>query len=132
MNGGPRNGGQRKTRQRDSIRGVFDAARRPLHAQEVLERAREQHPGVGIATVYRNLNLLVDEGWLKPVELPNEPVRYERSDLSHHHHFQCSACGRVFDVDGCVGDLDRLAPPGFRIRSHEILLYGTCATCNPD
>jgi Fur family ferric uptake transcriptional regulator len=125
---------ERKTAQGDAIRAVIERAARPLTAQEVLELARAVVPRVGIATVYRNLKALLEDGWLKLVELPGDPSsRYERSHHGHHHHFQCHDCNRVFDIHGCPRGLDQITPAGFTVHSHELLLYGRCADCNgPD
>lgn len=121
---------ERSTRQRAAIRGAVDTAGRPLLAQEVLELAQADVPGLGLATVYRNLKSLVEGEELRVVQLPGENPRYERMGHSHHHHFQCRACGKVFDVHACPGDLSKLAPPGFAVEDHEITLYGRCADCS--
>jgi Fe2+ or Zn2+ uptake regulation protein len=78
---------------------------------------------------YRAVNDLVEQGWLKKVELPGEPMRYELADLEHHHHFHCTDCGRVFDVEGCALHHQPHVPDGFEVQSHEIILYGRCAEC---
>ena len=120
----------RRTAQRDAIRATFTANDRPLKPEEVLALAQDVVPGMGAATVYRNLRRLTDDGWLQVVELPGEPTKlYERSDLAHHHHFHCSDCDRVYDVHVCPGDLTHLAPAGFVVRRHELVLYGTCDNC---
>ncbi len=120
---------RRNTRQRDAIRSAVETAGRPLSPAEVLDAAKETVPALGIATVYRNLKMLQDEGEVVAVELPGDGVRYEMSGLHHHHHFSCSACGRVFDVEGCPGNLDRLVPAGFKLERHEVLMFGRCAEC---
>lgn len=120
---------QRKTTQRQSVRDALANAGRPLDAQEALEQARQLHPGIGIATVYRALADLLEEGWLKKVELPGEPLRYELADLGHHHHFHCRSCGRVFDVPGCGLVRDPHVEAGFRVDGHEVILYGKCPDC---
>lgn len=84
---------------------------------------------LGIATVYRNVKRLSDDGWLAPVELPNAPVRYELADRPHHHHFVCNECEQAFDVHGCPPEIESLASGGFRVESHELVLYGTCPAC---
>jgi Fur family transcriptional regulator, ferric uptake regulator len=119
----------RHTTQRDAIRGAFAAADRPLGPREVLELAQGELPGLGIATVYRNINRLVAEGWLTPVALPGEPARYEQAGKHHHHHFHCRRCGGVYEVHGCPGSLRRLVPRGFKLESHELVLGGVCARC---
>ncbi len=119
----------RKTEQRKALREVFEHTTRPLTAQEALDAAQLEVPSLGIATVYRNLKVLIEEDWLQPVELPGEPTRYERSALAHHHHFHCSVCQRVFDVPGCHAHVEDLAPPGYHVTHHEIVLYGICPEC---
>jgi Fur family ferric uptake transcriptional regulator len=120
---------ERSTRQRSAIRQVIDEARRPLSPPEVLELAQQQVAAMGMATVYRNLKLLVDEGAVQVVTLPGDSPRYESAGHAHHHHFQCEACGRVFDVHACPGDLSGMAPAGFQVHHHELTLYGQCADC---
>ena len=120
---------ERATRQRSAIRQALAGACRPLLPHEVLEAAREQVPGLGIATVYRSLKSLVDEGLLRVVALPGENARYEPVGHGHHHHFQCRQCERVFDVHACPGDLSRLAPEGFTVEDHDLTLYGRCKDC---
>ncbi len=122
---------ERATRQRAAIRTAVDAAARPLLAHEVLLLAQQQVPGLGLATVYRNLKSLVENAELQVVQLPGENPRYERAGRHHHHHFQCRSCQRVFDVHACPGNLARMAPEGFSVEDHELTLYGRCADCRP-
>jgi Fur family transcriptional regulator, ferric uptake regulator len=120
---------ERNTRQRTAIRQAIARAQRPLLPQEVLGEARQAVPGLGIATVYRNLKALVDEGELRPVMLPGENPRFEIVGPHHHHHFQCRSCQRVFDVHACPGDLSAIAPRGFTVEDHDLTLYGRCSDC---
>ncbi|MEO7157134.1 MAG: transcriptional repressor [Vicinamibacterales bacterium] len=120
---------ERNTRQRGAIRRVFQRADRPLSTGEVLAGAQSEVAGLGIATVYRNIRTLCDEGWLVAVELPGDSPRYELQGKPHHHHFHCRRCNKVFEVDGCVPTLNAFAPKGFTLDDHEIVLYGSCADC---
>ena len=120
----------RRTEQKQAIKDALDDAGRPLSAQEVLDAAGAEVPSLGLATVYRNLKTLTKAGWLNPVELPGQPVRYERAHLQHHHHFMCEACERVFDVPGCsVHAAAHGVPDGFVVERHEVTFYGRCAEC---
>lgn len=121
---------ERHTRQRAAIHEAIVAAARPLLPQEVLQAAQQQVPGLGIATVYRNLKALVEESELRVVHLPGENPRFEATGHAHHHHFQCRQCQRVFDVHACPGDLSRLAPQGFTVEDHDLTLYGRCRECS--
>ena len=120
---------ERSTRQRTAIRETIAAAGRPLSPAEVLAAAQHRVPGLSLATVYRNLKLLQEADEITVVALPGDNPRYEVGRHEHHHHFQCSACERVFDVHACPGNLARLAPPGFSVERHELTLYGRCAEC---
>lgn len=122
---------ERNTRQRAAILDAISRAGRPLLPREVLQSAQRALPGLGIATVYRNLKALLAEGQLKVVDLPGENPRFEVAGGQHHHHFQCTRCQRVFDVDACPGDLSGLAPPGFAVEHHDLTLYGRCKDCVP-
>jgi Fur family ferric uptake transcriptional regulator len=120
----------RKTRQSKIIREVLESARRPLSPREIQERALEDVPSLGIATVYRALNTLSEEGSIRPVQVPGKPARYEVTGKGHHHHFCCRECERIFDMPGCVHAVEDLAPEGFVTEAHEILLYGVCQECH--
>lgn len=120
---------ERETQQRRAIREALTRAGRPLTPHEVLQEAQDDAPSLGIATVYRNLKALVEEHWLKTVELPGDPPRYELADIGHHHHFHCNGCGKVYDIEGCVGHLSSIVPKDFKLEGHEITLYGRCPAC---
>lgn len=123
---------ERTTRQRESIRALFTPEGDPLSPQEILEQAGQRVPGLSMATVYRTIRTLEALGEIVPVELPGEPARYELAGKGHHHHFRCDACGRAFEVDRCPGNITRMTPDGFTLRTHEITLYGLCDQCVGD
>lgn len=122
---------ERDTRQRSAIRAVVENSERPLSAAEVLEAAQEQVPGMGIATVYRNLKALTESGALTVVSLAGANPRYEAARHHHHHHFMCTQCERVFDIHTCPGSVLDVAPKGFTVERHELTLYGRCKDCAP-
>ncbi|AFD24813.1 Ferric uptake regulator, Fur family [Deinococcus gobiensis I-0] len=112
------------------ISRVLDTAEGPLGVAEVLERAQSDLPGLGIATVYRTLKLLTDQGRIHPVTLDGETL-YEASGRGHHHHFSCTSCGKVFTLHTCPVALPRgtVYPGGFIVEAHEVTLYGRCPQC---
>ena len=123
-------GPSRDTKQRRAIRAAFLANDRPLDPNKVLELAAGDHSGLGIATVYRNIKILLDEGWLAVVELPGEVAHYELAGKAHHHHFHCRTCGKVFELNACLPNVQTLAPPGFEVAGHDLLLFGACQDCS--
>jgi len=121
---------KRNTSQRRAIRRALAESGRPLGALEVLEASRPFAPGLGIATVYRNIKALVAGGAVSIVELPGEPPRYEASGKGHHHHFRCEDCSKVYELGGCLGGLKGLLPRGFQMTGHELTLHGRCSACS--
>lgn len=97
---------------------------------DVFDRARRREPGLGLATVYRTIELLARAGSVRPLAVEGKP-RYVRCHAGHHHHLVCVSCGAVEETDLCA------APPaaelarryGFAAESHEVDFYGRCARC---
>ncbi len=118
----------RKTRQKDAVLEALHTAEGPLTPPALHKVAQRYVPGLGIATVYRALARLVEDGRARIVHIPEHPPRYEIAQ-GHHHHFYCRKCDRVFELHACVHGVDSLAPRGFAVDTHEITLYGTCKTC---
>lgn len=121
---------RRTTKQKEAIKAVLAEQAHPLLPDEILALALKEVPSLGIATVYRSLKNLQEEGVVCSVEIPGQAPRYERTDKGHHHHFHCQKCHSVFDLKRCVEGLKKLAPPGFRVTDHEIILYGLCKSCS--
>lgn len=120
---------RRRTVQKTAVENAFRDVARPLTPQEAWEIARVSTPSIGIATVYRAIKVMLENDELHRVEVPGEPPRYELASSTHHHHFHCRGCGRVFPVDGCAGDLSGLLPRGFKLEDHTIVLHGRCSDC---
>ena len=124
--------GQRQTRQRDSILKVLEDAGGPLSVKQVRQLSQKKGLKVGIATVYRTLNLLQEAGLILPVALPGGDTRYESASRGHHHHFQCRNCGRVDDLIICPlsSAIKTHLPKGYKLEGHEITFCGLCPDCS--
>jgi len=120
---------ERSTRQRKAIEDALIRADRPLTPEELLVLAQAGVPRLGIATIYRALKDLRDGGQVVAVEVPGHAICYETAQRGHHHHFHCRQCQRVFEVEGCVHGVNAIAPAGFRVEEHEIVLKGLCQAC---
>jgi Fur family ferric uptake transcriptional regulator len=119
----------RNTRQLRAIREALDDTDRPMSIEEIHRAAHTREDGLGVATVYRTVKALVEEGAVVAINLPGETPRFELAGKGHHHHFQCNQCGRVFETRACLDNLRRLVPRRFQLTGHEIVLYGRCAEC---
>ena len=107
-----------------------------LSAQEIAEKLRDGGSGVGIASVYRALDLLDGMGLVQRVETGEGGTRYEAvvPGGHHHHHVVCERCGRVaaFEDERLEEAIERL---GRRLRhevsAHEVMIRGACPRCVP-
>jgi Fur family ferric uptake transcriptional regulator len=122
----------RTTRQRLTIEEVFRKEARPLTPPEVFEGAKRILPQIGLRTVYRQLKDMATEGVVVGVDYPGQPLRYEWVSNTHHAHFICRKCDRVFDLQVKVPDVKIKAPDGFQITGQETVFYGTCPKCGGD
>ena len=120
----------RVTQQGNAIRQILQNAGRPLSPQEIFDMVQKEVSGLGIATVYRNLKSLQQEGAVVAVELPGQSPRWELAPESHHHHFLCNTCDKLYEINACPGDLQRLLPEGYILEEHDILLRGLCNDCS--
>jgi Fe2+ or Zn2+ uptake regulation protein len=128
--------GQRYTSQRRRLVEILARAGSPLSIPDILKGRR----GLAQSSVYRNLSGLEQAGVVRRILTDEDHGRYELTEdlTSHHHHFMCSNCGRVQDVDlpsdlesSMDRALDRLArEAGFATVSHRLDLIGLCSDCS--
>ncbi|NCD05064.1 MAG: transcriptional repressor [Spirochaetia bacterium] len=122
---------RRQTIQRGLVLdAVIDLFNHPT-AHEVYEYIHKTHPSVGKATVYRNLNLLVDEGKLKRVFAIDGPDHYD-STTEVHQHLECKICKKVIDVSLSINDdnfIDVEKQTGFSDIDRNIIITGICPEC---
>jgi Fur family ferric uptake transcriptional regulator len=126
---------QRATRQGDAVRNALSAAGGFRSAQDVYAALRTQGGAVGLSTVYRHLQSLVDAGVVDVIHTPDGEATYRYcgdSGDGHHHHLVCRRCGRTQEVEGRV--VERWAGEiaerhGYVDVDHTVELFGVCAAC---
>lgn len=123
----------KSTVQRDNILQIFVDAGRHLSAEEVYERVKKSHPGIGFATVYRTLKLLASAGIAEERRFEDGFTRYEfKATESHHDHLICSRCGQIIEfenerIEALQRDVAR--KNRFKVLSHKLEIYGLCSSC---
>jgi Fur family ferric uptake transcriptional regulator len=104
-----------------------------LTAQEIFDELRSSGRRVGIASVYRILDLLTAEGLVQRIELGSGTARYEPiAPGGHHHHLVCDSCGKVeaFEDNALERALTRVEEQsGFTVAGHDVVLHGACGHC---
>ena len=121
----------KKSRLRERLLAIIDATGTHPTAQELFDVLREEHPGVGLASIYRNLRILVEQGRLTRVEIKGNSERFE-TRLDRHYHLICEDCGAVRDIPLEVDrDLDHRVEKvtGYSVSRHEIQFFGRCEKC---
>ena len=119
------------SRQREAIKDYLTGTKEHPTADTVYLHVRNTFPNISLGTVYRNLNLLVENGDLIKVEC-QDGVDHFDATCTPHYHFVCRKCGRVLDLD--LPDLEHintLANAKFDgvIESHHVLFKGLCPDC---
>ena len=122
---------RRQTRQRAVILNELRKVKTHPTADSVFKMVRKRLPSVSFGTVYRNLNLLRDEGRILELTCGRYSCRYD-ADASNHYHFFCLGCKRVCDLDKpTLKKLDEQVSKssGVMVKYHRIDFYGYCKDC---
>ena len=130
----------RYSKQRNLVLNIL--RENPVHptADWIFEKAKEEMPGIGVATVYRNLNALVEAGEIKRISGIDGVDRFDGNHMTHYH-MRCSECGRLFDLEPereeALQRMETVIRETFPIEAVEIklntmLLKGTCGQCRAE
>ena len=124
-------GHTRLTSQRRAVLDLIAGRDASFTAVDLFQEARRRSPKLGLATVYRTVELLRRSGSVRPLVGDARPA-YVRCEPGHHHHLICLACGAVEETELCgapsAAELRRRY--GFRAEGHELDVYGTCVRCS--
>lgn len=130
-----RDNGYKLTPQRRVIlEKVIENKGKHLSTEEIFEIVKIDYPEIGLATVYRTLQLFEEIGIVSTLNLDDGIVRYELSDLNNerHHHLVCTKCGELYEVEmDLLENLNKdiLEKYNFKISNHSLKLYGICNKC---
>lgn len=122
--------GKRYSKQRELIyQCLMDTHEHPT-AEMLYQWLRPENPSLSLGTVYRNLNLLAEEGLVTRMPFPIE--RYD-ANTQPHPHFRCRKCGAVYDLEGVEYDasLDEKVGvlSGHQVDRHDLVFSGICTHC---
>lgn len=126
---------QRSTKQRAAILELLEGADSFLSAQEMYDALRRRGSKVGLTTVYRNLQMMVELGEIDVLRREDGESIYRRCDAdAHHHHLVCRSCG--FTVELANDHLEEWATAlaekhRFSDVTHDLELFGLCRACSP-
>lgn len=122
----------RPTRQRRAVARVMTTFADFRSAQEIHELLEQQGDPVGLATVYRTLQLMADHDEVDVLRSEDGEAIYRRCSDTHHHHLVCRSCGATVEVEGPAVERWTSAiagDHGFTDVSHTLEIFGTCPAC---
>ncbi|MGC7102725.1 Fur family transcriptional regulator [Amycolatopsis lurida] len=122
----------RSTRQRTAVMGLLGEIDTFQSAQYLYEQLRLRGEDIGLSTVYRTLQALVDAGQADMLRRGNGEAVYRRCSSRRHHHLVCRGCGRAVEVDGPAVErwAQRVAAAnGFSDITCTVEVFGSCPDC---
>lgn len=123
----------KKSKQRDGVLKVLSKKNYHPTVEEIYEVMKKKFHNIGIATVYRNIEQLIQMGKIAKIDIPGGPSQFE-GHLEEHFHIKCTECGKVSDVwlDYKLEDHIEIntAIPGYKLSGYKIDFWGTCNICN--
>jgi Fur family transcriptional regulator, ferric uptake regulator len=125
--------GLRMTRPRQVILNILETASIPISALTIYQRALEINEKIGLATVYRTLELLDEFCLVRRVHSQDECQGYVLASPGHHHHLVCRSCKQAVEFIGS-DDLASIVQrvqrqTGYQVSDHLLELYGLCPDC---
>jgi len=134
--------GYRMTLGREAILDVLAQANRHLSAEDIFMKVYKVYPNIGLTSVYRTLDILVNIGLVHKFDFGHGRARYELAEepkgRRHHHHLVCTGCSRVIDYEDFIDEEVALLKKteealsikyNFTIMNHLIQFYGLCQIC---
>jgi len=124
--------GLRHSETRDTVARHFFKVDRHIGIEELYKVVRKANPKIGIATVYRTLNLLVKSGLAHKRNFDTGAVTYEKLSEEHHDHLICTQCADVVEFHHSKIEAlqEKIAQEyGYTLAFHKMELYGRCPRC---
>lgn len=121
----------RYSKQRDAVLTLLKSTKSHPTAEWLYNELKEDFPGIGIATIYRNLKLFCQQGLVQKIEVGDGLDHFD-ADISQHYHFYCTNCGRVIDVDMPPLEINHALPCGLVAERHQLTFFGKCNECKKE
>lgn len=121
----------RKSKQKTRILEILRSTKSHPTADWIYEKLKPEIPALSLGTVYRNLNILLEQGEILRLDFGHTFDRFD-GDTSRHYHFMCEKCGEVSDLElPPLNTLDKKVFNlcGHKIKYHKIVFYGICKNC---
>jgi len=119
------------TRSQQIVLELIQQLNQAISAQDIYTQLRQQEQNMGLATVYRSLEVLKTQSLIKGITLPNGEAIYSLMP-SDRHHLNCLNCGSLIQIDSCpLHNLNTSLEQSynFKIQYHTLEFFGLCSIC---
>ncbi|HID0155833.1 TPA: Fur family transcriptional regulator [Campylobacter jejuni] len=130
-----RQGGLKYTKQREVLLKTLYHSDIHYTPESLYMEIKQAEPdlNVGIATVYRTLNLLEEAEMVTSISFGSAGKKYELANKPHHDHMICKNCGKIIEFENPIIERQQALiakEHGFKLTGHLVQLYGVCGDCN--
>ncbi len=115
------------TPQRIAMLGILDK-RGHADVEDIYGEIKREFVSISLATVYKNINTLLDAGIIQEIKVPQKRSKYEITKHKHSH-FVCEKCGEVYDIEA-PRKIDVDLPEGFKPKEASLMIIGICKSCH--
>jgi len=122
----------RKTKQRKKLLDIFSTNKKPMTADQILKYCHLECPNMALTTVYRNLDKLIELGYINKTIYPDGAARYSPVDAGHHHMVTCRICHAQVEITNCPVNISEeliSEETGYKIEHHYLEFFGICPNC---
>lgn len=119
------------SKQREALLNILRGVKNHPTADWLYAEIKKDFPNISLATVYRNLNLLAENGEIMRIECGGNAEHYD-GNPKKHYHFICRRCSAIIDISLCSEcDINNLVKEKdeLKIEDHELFFYGLCKNC---
>lgn len=124
----------RSTKQRQLIISILKDADRPISINEIYNRIIHKLPRIAKSTIYRNIDLLIEQNLLEKYHLKDNEIFYlfKENEGEHNHFIICDDCKKIYNLPTCPIKVieDSIEAEGFIITDHQIQITGLCKSCS--
>lgn len=119
----------RNTKQKNLILNIINESFNHLTADEIYMKCKDVIPNISLGTVYRNLNVLVDNNKIIRIKMKDNIDRFDKN--IKHAHIICNKCGKIDDI--FVDYFDELpCVENFDVMNYELIFKGICNKCKKE
>ncbi|KRM96351.1 ferric uptake regulation protein [Liquorilactobacillus aquaticus DSM 21051] len=121
---------------RATVSTLLEYQAKHLSAEELFTLIKQEEPEIGLATVYRTLDLLTELRIADRVTFEDGVARYDlrcENQQHFHHHLLCSVCGKVEEIhEDLLVEVEQevLHKYGFKVQDHRLTFHGVCSSCS--